>query len=69
MSTELLHSELSAEKARREAALRRLRAEELRLVEQMSEAEEASRSSVWSNHSECSDWSEVGGSDFRHIIS
>ncbi|CAJ1434152.1 unnamed protein product, partial [Effrenium voratum] len=61
VATELLSSEVSAERKARDATLQRLREEEMYLVGQVSEAEEAdhaSRSSIWSVHSE-SAWSEV----------
>ena len=64
IETELLHSEIEAERKRREAMLQRLREEERSLVAQVNKASEdeaadvASRSSYWSG-SICSDWSEV----------
>eukprot|EP00435_Cladocopium_sp_Y103_P074040 s278_g46.t1 len=64
VQTEVLHSEIAAERQNREAALRRLREEEVHLIAQVNKASEdeaadvASRSSYWSG-SVCSDWSEV----------
>ena len=64
VETEFLHSEIDAERKRREAMLQRLREEERNLVAQVNKASEdeaadvASRSSYWSG-SICSDWSEV----------